>query len=82
MTVIQRVVNKVVSEKDWKKLHLLFLGGGGKRNFKMGEGGLSMGCDASAVPLKEVIESNFPDREKFISVLRDHKAELPKVGNI
>lgn len=33
-----------------------------------------MGCDASGVPLEEVIRTDFPDLVKFITILLDHKA--------
>ena len=73
-TLTQTIVNQTVAEKDWKKLHLLFLGGGGKKRHKKGLGGLAAGCDASGVPLDEVIRCDFPDLKAFISILLEHKA--------
>lgn len=80
-TYIQKVINKAVGGKDWDTLHLLFLGGGGQEQFKKGSGGLAMGCDASSVPLEEVISCNFTDLGKFVSILLDHKAhDNPQEG--
>ena len=70
----QKVINKAVAEKDWHRLHLLFMGGGGERRFEKGSGGLGTGCDASTVPLDEIIRCDFPDLRTFISILLDHKA--------
>lgn len=73
-TYIQTVLDKAVSDEDWATLHLLFLGGGGPKQFEKGLGGLADGCDASKVPLTEVISCDFPDLAKFVSILLDHKA--------
>ena len=73
-TYIQTVLDKAVSDEDWATLHLLFLGGGGPKKFEKGLGGLADGCDASKVPLTEVISCDFSDLGKFVSVLLDHKA--------
>ena len=70
----QKVINKTVTEKDWPRLHLLFMGGGGERRFQKGSGGLGSGCDASSVPLDEIIRCDFPDLRTFINTLLDHKA--------
>ena len=80
-TVIQTIIDKAVADKDWGTLYLLFLGGGGQRQFKKGSGGLAMGCDASSVPLKEIISCDFPDLKTFISILLGHKAtDNPQKG--
>ena len=81
-TLIQTIVNQTVAKKDWEKLHLLFLGGGGKKQHKKGSGGLAAGCDASGVPLDEVMRCDFPDLRTFISILLEHKANAyPQKGN-
>ena len=79
---IQMVINKAVADRDWNRLHLLFMGGGGEKQHQKGCGGLATGCDASGVPLDEVIRTNFPDLGKFITILLDHKANAnpPKGG--
>ena len=57
------------------------MGGGGEGRFEKGSGGLGTGCDASSVPLEEVIRCDFPDLTKFISILLDHKASAnPQKG--
>lgn len=71
---MQNVINKAVADRDWKRLHLLFLGGGGENKYKKGSGGLATGCDASSVPLEEVIRNDLPNLGKFINILLDHKA--------
>ena len=63
-----------MAEKDWHRLHLLFMGGGGEKRFRKGSGGLGTGCDASSVPLEEIIHCDFKDLTEFISALLDHKA--------
>ena len=70
----QTMIDKAVTEKDWSRLHLLFMGGGGEKHFEKGRGGLGTGCDASSVPLEEVISGDFPNLEQFISILLDHNA--------
>lgn len=71
---MQTVINKAVTDRDWKRLHLLFLGGGGEKRYKKGSGGLATGCDASSVPLGEVIRNDLPVLGNFINILLDHKA--------
>ena len=57
------------------------MGGGGEKRAQKGLGGLGTGCDASSVPLEEVIHCSFPDLSKFISILLDHKASAsPQKG--
>ena len=57
------------------------MGGGGEKRAQKGSGGLGTGCDASNVPLEEVIYCDFPDLSKFISILLDHKASAsPQKG--
>ncbi|KAM7440313.1 Stress-induced-phosphoprotein 1 [Porites harrisoni] len=72
--LLQTVITEAVDDKDWYRLHLLFMGGGGEKRFQKGSGGLGTGCDASSVPLEEVIHCDFKDLTDFISVLLDHKA--------
>lgn len=72
--LVQVEINKAVNVKDWQRLYLLFMGGGGEKRFQKGSGGLGIGCDASSAPLEEVIPCDFPELAKFISVLLDHKA--------
>ena len=72
--LLQTVIAEAVDDKDWDRLHLLFMGGGGEKRFQKGSGGLGTGCDASSVPLEEVIHCDFKDLTDFISVLLDHKA--------
>ena len=57
------------------------MGGGGEKHARKGSGGLGTGCDASSVPLEEVVDCDFPDLAKFISILLDHKANAsPQKG--
>ncbi|XP_068717953.1 TPR and ankyrin repeat-containing protein 1-like [Montipora capricornis] len=70
----QTMIDKAVTEKDWSRLHLLFMGGGGEMHFEKGRGGLGTGCDASSVPLEEVVSGDFPNLEQFIRILLDHNA--------
>ena len=71
-----------MADKDWHRLHLLFTGGGGARRLQKGSGGLGTGCDASGVPLDEIIRCDFPDLRAFIRILLDHKAIVnPQKGS-
>ncbi|XP_068702489.1 TPR and ankyrin repeat-containing protein 1-like [Montipora foliosa] len=70
----QKMIDKAVTEKDWNRLHLLFMGGGGEKRYEKGCGGLGTGCDARTVPLEEVVNCDFPRLEHFISILLDHNA--------
>ena len=45
----------MIERKEWDKLRVLFIGGGGPSRHTLGEGGLAPDIDASVVPLGEVI---------------------------
>ena len=77
-TAVQKFVDSAVKEKDWARLNVLFMGGGSDKKYKRGEGGLATGCDASLVPLDEVIRWNFGKAEKitFVKMLLRHGASV------
>ena len=52
----------MIERKEWDKLRVLFLGGGGPSKHTLGEGGLATNIDASGVPLGEVIH-HFPSKQ-------------------
>lgn len=80
--LIQTIVNEAVATKDWKRLHILFLGGGGEKQYSNGSGGLAMGCDASNVPLEDIIRCDFSNLRTFINILLEHKANAnPQKGS-
>ncbi|KAK3740295.1 hypothetical protein QZH41_018527, partial [Actinostola sp. cb2023] len=54
--MVQDLIKRFVLNKDWVKLSLLFLGGGGANEHKYGRGGLATGCDASGVPLELIVD--------------------------
>ena len=68
------MIDKAVTDKDWNRLHVLFMGGGGERCFKKGSGGLGTGCDARNIPLEKIIHCDFPNLETFMKILLDHNA--------
>ncbi|XP_044176625.1 uncharacterized protein LOC114955374 [Acropora millepora] len=70
----QKMIDKAVINKDWNRLYVLFMGGGGEKRFKKGSGGLGTGCDARNIPLDRIIHCDFPDLETFMKILLDHNA--------
>lgn len=72
--LLYKLVSDVVRRKDWHKLRILYLGGGGPTSHPTGDGGLATGIDASSVPLGEIICSNVPEQLQLISSLIKHGA--------
>ena len=72
--LLEKLVSEVIKEKDWRKLRILYLGGGGPGSQPTGNGGIATGINASSVPLGEIIRSNEPERLTFVSVLLKHGA--------
>lgn len=75
-SLIQRVVDDAISKQSWKRLHVLFLGGGGPYGACPGEGGLASECDASQVPLDLVILSQVADKTCLVSTLLEFGAPV------
>ncbi|XP_015773456.1 PREDICTED: uncharacterized protein LOC107351677 [Acropora digitifera] len=74
----QKMIDKAITDKDWNRLYVLFMGGGGEKCFKKGSGGLGTGCDARNIPLEEIIHCDFPHLETFMKILLDHNAVARK----
>ena len=76
--VVQKQVDEVINKKNWKRLHVLFMGGGSDQKYRRGEGGFATGCDASSAPLDEVIESEIDrkDMRAFVKTLLQHGAPI------
>lgn len=72
--LLNRLTLKVIKKRDWHKLRILYLGGGGPTSQPIGDGGLATGIDASKVPLGEIIRSSVPERLPLISALLKHGA--------
>lgn len=72
--LLNKLTLNVIKERDWHKLRILYLGGGGPTSQTIGDGGLATGIDASSVPLGEIIRSSVPERLPLISVLLKHGA--------
>ena len=72
--LLERLVSEVIKKKDWHKLRILYLGGGGPGSQPTGNGGMATGISASSVPLGEIIRSNVPERLILVSVLLKHGA--------
>ena len=70
----QKMIDKAVTEKDWNRLYVLFMGGGGEKCFETGSGGLGTGCDAMNVPLERIIRCDFPNLDMFMRILLYHNA--------
>ena len=68
------MIDKAVTEKDWNRLYVLFMGGGGEKCFETGSGGLGTGCDAMNVPLERIIRCDFPNLDMFMRILLYHNA--------
>lgn len=67
--MLKKLTSKVIEKKEWHKLRILFLGGGGPTSQPTGDGGLAAGIDASTVPLGEIIRSFGPEGLPLVSVL-------------
>lgn len=73
-SIIQRAVDDAISKENWKRLRVLFLGGGGPFGACLGEGGLASGCDASKVPLNHLITSDVAEKTFLVSTLLEFGA--------
>ena len=65
----------MIQKRDWRKLRILYLGGGGPTSQPIGDGGLASDINASSVPLGEIIRST--DSEELlplVSILLKHGA--------
>ena len=74
--VLINLVNDVIKMKDWNKLKILYLGGGGPSSQLVGGGGLATNIDTCSVPLGEVIRHFGPKEYLLISTLVEHGASV------
>lgn len=73
--LIVKLTSSVIQKRDWHKLRILYLGGGGPTSQPKGDGGLATDIDASGVPLGEIIRSTDSDELlPLVSVLLKHGA--------
>ena len=73
--LIEKLTRSVIEKRDWHKLRILYLGGGGPTSQPKGDGGLATDTDASSVPLGEIIRSTDADELlPLVSVLLKHGA--------
>ena len=73
--LIEKLTSSVIQKRDWDKLRILYLGGGGPTSQPIGDGGLATDTDASSVPLGEIIRSTDSDELlPLVSVLLKHGA--------
>ena len=79
--IVKRLVREVVENRDWKKLGILYLGGGGRGSHPSGGGGLASGFDASEVPIELVISSQETNRLDLVSALLKDGAHPDGLGN-
>ena len=77
--LLEKLTLNVIKNKDWHKLRILYLGGGGPSSQAIGDGGLATSIDASSVPLGEIIRSSVPERLPLISILLKHGASANAV---
>ena len=68
---MEKILKEAVEKKEWKKLKVLFLGGGGSKRHPAGRGGLASACGASTIPLEEIMSASIPikERNQLISAL-------------
>ena len=78
--ILTRLIKEVTLKREWEKLYLLFLGGGGQRQFIKGEGGVATGCDASEIPLELVMLSGTEIRSQLVPILLDSGASPNGLG--
>ena len=73
--LIEKLTSSVIQKREWHKLRILYLGGGGPTSQPKGDGGLATDIDASGVPLGEIIRSADSDELlPLVSVLLKHRA--------
>ena len=73
--LIEKLTSSVIQKRDWHKLRILYLGGGGPTSQPIGDGGLATDTDASSVPLGEIIRCTHSDELlPLVSVLLKHGA--------
>ena len=73
--LIEKLTSSVIQKRDWHKLRILYLGGGGPTSQPIGDGGLATDTDASSVPLGEIIRStDSGELLPLVSVLLKHGA--------
>ena len=78
--LLTEVTNKVIERKDWDKLRVLYIGGGGPSTQALGRGGLATNIDASSVPLGEVIHHFHSKQPVLMSALLENGASANKIG--
>lgn len=72
---LSRYLKQCVDNHYWKSLEVLLLGGGGKRSYAKGRGGIATGnCDLGEISLCDIIKSDpKPDKyHQLITVMIDH----------
>ena len=74
--LLVNLLNYVIETKDWNKLKVLYLGGGGPSSLPVGVGGLATNTDIVNVPLGEVIRHLGLKDPLLISVLVEHGASV------
>ena len=72
--LLVKLTNDVIKMKDWDKLNVLYLGGGGITSYPLGVGGLATNIDASSVQLGEVLRHFGPRQPMLTSTLLDNGA--------
>ena len=73
--LIEKLTSSVIQKRDWHKLSILYLEGGGPTSQPIGDGGLATDIDASSVPLGEIIRCTHSDKLlPLVSVLLRHGA--------
>ena len=70
------MLNDVIKKKDWHKLKILYLGGGGPSFLPVGAGGLATNINTANVPLGEVIHHHGLEEPLLISVLVENGASV------
>lgn len=78
--LLVNLLNYVIETKDWNKLKVLYLGGGGPSSLPVGVGGLATNIDIVNVPLGEVIRHLGLKDPLLISVLIGHGASVNLIG--
>ena len=77
--LLKEVTNKVIERKDWDKLRVLYIGGGGPSTQALGRGGLATNIDASSVPLGEVIHHFHSKQPLLMFALLENGASANKI---
>ncbi|XP_048589125.1 TPR and ankyrin repeat-containing protein 1 isoform X2 [Nematostella vectensis] len=73
--VVKRAVKDACATQDWAKLDMLYLGGGGSKRCRKGEGGFATGMSAADIPIEHIVQSTYMRKAQLITTLLENGAK-------